>query len=149
MFKKTVLAAAILLLLIQLVPKSIFPTTNPPVNAAETLEASAQAPPPEVDAILKRACYNCHSNDTVWPWYSRVAPVSWLVSNDVSEGRHHMNFSEWGTYDAKSVAHHLQHICEEVDSGDMPLWYYRPMHPNSKLTAANKSAICAWTRGQK
>lgn len=149
MLKKIVLALVVLLVLVQFVPHSVFPTTNPPVNQADTLEAHAQAPTPEVAAILKRSCYNCHSNSTVWPWYSKVAPVSWLVSGDVTEGRGEVNFSEWARYDAKRAARKLQNICQQVERGEMPLWYYTPLHPDAKLSAADRVAICGWTTAQR
>ncbi|HXN46548.1 MAG TPA: heme-binding domain-containing protein [Bryobacteraceae bacterium] len=148
MFKKILIALAALAVLIQLVPQSVFPTTNPPVNPANTVESRAQALSPAVSAILERSCYDCHSNRTVWPWYSKVAPVAWLVSNDVTEARREVNFSDWAQYNPKRAAHKLKEICAQVDQGDMPLWYYRPMHPNSKLSPADKSAVCAWTRAE-
>jgi len=100
---------------------------------------------PGVKPILQRACYNCHSNETVWPWYSGVAPVSWLVGSDVKEGREHMNFSEWGTYDSGTQSHKLRGISEEVKSGDMPPWYYKLIHGEARLTASERDQILAWT----
>jgi Haem-binding domain len=146
--KKIVLALLILFVLVQFVPRSVFPITNPPVIQADTVEARAVALTPQVAAILKRSCYDCHSNTTVWPWYNKVAPVSWLLSSDVSEARGNVNFSEWGRYDAKRAAAKLQNICEQVDRGEMPLWYYTPLHPKTKLSAADKTAICAWTHAE-
>ncbi len=152
MFKKILIALAVLVVLVvlaQLVPQSVFPTTNPPVNPANTVEARTHALTPAVTAILERSCYDCHSNRTAWPWYSKVAPIAWLVSNDVKEARREVNFSDWAQHDPKRAARKLQGICEQVEQGDMPLWYYRPMHPASKLSAADKSAVCAWTRAER
>jgi cytochrome c551/c552 len=146
--KKIILVLAILFVLAQFVPQRVFPTTNPAENPADTVEARAHALTPQVGAILHRACYDCHSDRTVWPWYSKVAPVSWLVSNDVTEARGEVNFSNWAQYNPKREARKLQHICQEVEHGDMPLWYYRPMHPNAKLSEADKKAICDWTRAE-
>ena len=148
MFKKILIALAVLVVVIQLVPRSVFPTTNPPVIPANAVESRAHALTPTVSAILERSCYDCHSNRTVWPWYSKIAPVAWLVSNDVTEARREMNFSDWAQYNPKRAAHKLKQICEQVEQGDMPLWYYRPMHPGSKLSAVDKSAVCAWTRAE-
>jgi cytochrome c551/c552 len=145
-FKKIFLVLIVLFVLAQFVPKSVFPLTNPPVNPADTVEARVHTLTPQVAAILHRSCYDCHSYRTVWPWYSKVAPVSWLLSNDVSEGRRHVNFSDWAQYTPQRAAAKLRNICDQVEEGDMPLWYYRPMHPNTKLSAADRSAICAWTR---
>ena len=148
MLKKIVVALAVLLVLIQFVPQKVFPTANPPVDPANTIEARAHALTPPVEAILKRSCYDCHSSQTVWPWYGKVAPVGWLLSHDVKEGRREVNFSDWARYNPKRAAHKLGEICEQVGRGEMPLWYYRPMHPGAKLSAADTSAICAWTQAE-
>lgn len=114
--------------------------TNPPVTAA--LDA-----PPEVMSILKRSCYDCHSNETRWPWYASVAPVSWLVSNDVEEGRHHLNFSEWENLTRQKIARKKEHIWEEVKEGGMPLPKYLWMHSDAKLSQKDKDIIRDWTGG--
>jgi hypothetical protein len=147
-FKKILIALAALVVVIQLVPQSVFPTTSPPVNQANTIESRAHALTPAVTSILERSCYDCHSSRTVWPWYSKVAPVAWLVSNDVTEARREVNFSDWAQYNPKRASHKLKEICEQVEQGDMPLWYYKPMHSRSKLSAEDKSAVCAWTRAE-
>lgn len=128
------IAAAALLLLIQAVPVD---RTNGPVVA----DAAAPAP---VNGILRRACYDCHSNETAWPKYSRVAPASWLVAHDVHEGRRELNFSEWSRYDAASRRKKLDKAAEEVGDGDMPPVYYVWMHPEARLSAADKAALKAW-----
>jgi cytochrome c551/c552 len=147
--KKIILVLVILFVLAQLVPRRVFPTTNPQVNPANTVEARAHALTPQVAAILQRSCYDCHSDRTVWPWYSKVAPVSWLLSSDVSEGRREVNFSDWAQYNPTRAAKKLDEICKQVESGGMPEWYYRPMHPAAKLAAADKKAICEWTRAEQ
>ncbi len=147
MLKKIVLLSIVLLLvLVQFFPRRVFHRANPPVNPANSIEARAHALTPAVAGILQRACYDCHSHRTVWPWYSRVAPVGWLMSHDVRQGRREVNFSDWARYNPKRAAHKLQEICERVEEGEMPLWYYQPLHPASKLSAADKQAVCAWTR---
>jgi Haem-binding domain len=119
--------------------------TNPPIDQADTLEASVPVPG-DVDAILKRSCGDCHSNSTRWPWYSNVAPMSWLVIRDVRDGRSHMNFSAWpASQSQKSQVTLLSHICREVTSGDMPLWFYLPLHPDARLSKADVKALCDWT----
>jgi hypothetical protein len=94
---------------------------------------------------VSRACYNCHSNNTVWPWYSRIAPVSWLVADDVKGGRAHLNFSEWGRLGPDVAQRRLQDVCDEVQAGDMPLWQYRMMHPEAKLSAQDVKVLCSAT----
>lgn len=115
--------------------------TNPPVNPSASFEAVAN-PPAEAAAIVKRACYDCHSNTTVWPWYSRVAPVSWLVADDVKEGRAHVNFSEWGLLGPDAALRRLEGVCEEVKGGGMPLWQYRLIHPEARLSDEDVKILC-------
>jgi cytochrome c551/c552 len=118
---------------------------NPPTDPARTLLARTPVPP-AVEKIFKRACYDCHSNSTVYPWYSKVAPVSWLLVSDIHEGRREVNFSEWETYEPKRKLRKLKEICDQVREGDMPLKMYLPMHPNAKLSDADRAAICAWAK---
>ena len=85
----------------------------------------------------------------MWPWYSNVAPLSWLVASDVAEGRGELNLSDWAKYDQKRAEGKLKKMCEEVHGGDMPLWYFLPLHPNAKLTAADKRTLCDWTETER
>jgi hypothetical protein len=103
--------------------------------------------PPQVLAILERSCYDCHSNQTRWPWYSNIAPVSWLVAKDVSNGRRRVNFSEWGSYNQKRRATKLGDISDEVDRGDMPDSKYLLIHRDAVLSAAEKDILVAWAGG--
>jgi hypothetical protein len=105
--------------------------------------------PPEVDAILRRSCYDCHSNETRWPWYSHVAPVSWLVEEDVRHGREHLNFSTWNRYDTKKRNHLKHEIWEEVEEGKMPLENYLRMHGDAKLGEADLKILRAWAEEQE
>ena len=104
--------------------------TNPPLRSEPAWDA------PETRALAKRACFDCHSNETQYPRYSNIAPVSWLTERDTLEGRSKLNFSEWNRpqKDAKDAA-------EEVEKGEMPLWFYVPLHPEAKLTAAEKAQL--------
>jgi mono/diheme cytochrome c family protein len=116
--------------------------TNPPVTA----DVDAPAP---VKEVMKRACYACHSNETAWPWYSDVAPVSWLVAYDVHEGRAELNFSQWGTYQPAQRLKKLKNIGEEVAEGEMPPWYYiYPMHVAARLSTADREAITTWVASE-
>ena len=100
--------------------------------------------PANVESILKRSCYDCHSNHTSWPWYSSLAPVSWLVASDVEKGRKKMNFSEWTTLsDAKKEAR-LDAICEEITADEMPLPPYLILHGDAKLSQEDKDVLCRW-----
>jgi hypothetical protein len=136
MAKRWILGAAgVALLGAQLVPVD---RTNPAV------ESEVPAPGP-VREILRRSCYDCHSHETRWPWYARVAPVSWLIRHDVTHAQEHLNFSTWNRYDAEKQKEHLEEIAEEVEEGAMPLWYYLPLHPDARLSDADRSALVEWT----
>jgi hypothetical protein len=116
---------------------------NPPVTG----EIAAPAP---VQAIFERSCYDCHSNETRWPWYSQVAPVSWLVNYDVVEGREHLNFSTWAELTPEKRAHKREEIGEHVvEKGDMPMPYYLPLHPEARLSDADKQAVKAWAEAKE
>src|SRR5579864_5831856 len=91
---------------------------------------------PAARALIHRACFDCHSNETVWPWYSNVAPMSWLLERDVNGGRSHLNFTEWNL-----PQKHAKDVANEVKQGDMPPWFYLPMHPAAKLSDAEKQAL--------
>jgi cytochrome c551/c552 len=116
--------------------------TNPPAQ-------QNVAAPPEVAAVLRRACYDCHSNETVWPWYSNVAPISWLLARDVREGRRELNFSAWNAYDAKKQAKKLKDTAKEVAKGGMPPWLYTAMHPHAALSQIDAERLRAWTAEEK
>lgn len=122
------------------------PRDNPTVHEWQTMEANV-AVPGEVRAIFQRACKNCHSNETAWPWYSKVAPGSWLVARDVAKARKAMNLSTWLTGAGRSPgvgAATLAAACADVRSGRMPLPQYQVMHPESRLTKADQDVFCGW-----
>ena len=107
-------------LLVLLGIQLIRPTrTNPPVDPQRELAAHSQLPP-QVASALNRSCNDCHSYRTTWPWYSQIAPFSWVITDDVNQGRRHVNFSDWGQYDPKRADHKLDQICEEVRGNWMP-----------------------------
>jgi len=116
--------------------------TNPASQPDMSFKFVAK-PSSEVAAVLESSCHDCHSNDTVWPWYSRVAPVSWLVASDVKDGRRHLNFSEWGNYGPEATKLKLKEMCNEIKAGEMPLWIYTLMHPDSKLSPEDVRTLCS------
>ncbi len=130
------IALAVLLAAIQLVPVS---------HATPAVESAAPMPP-EVEEIASRACFDCHSHQTEWPWYSYVAPISWLVSRDVNEGRSELNFSRWDSYTAERLDHKMEELEEEVAEHEMPLKIYVPLHPAARLTDAERSQLIQWAR---
>lgn len=132
---KTALVVLVALLLaIQLVP---IRRDNPPIT-------SPIKPPKAIDTTLRRACFDCHSHETVWPWYSYVAPVSWMVAYDVHEGRRHLDFSTWTEYPIALKRKKLAGISELVQEREMPLWYYLPMHHDAQLSDEDVSALAMW-----
>ena len=128
------LGVAVAFLAIQLVPVD---RSNPPVES----EVPAS---PTVRVILRRACYDCHSHETVWPWYSHVAPVSWLVARDVRKGREELNFSTWNQIPIQRQVKKLKESWKEVEEGEMPPWYYVSMHRDATLTAEDRTALRDW-----
>jgi hypothetical protein len=117
--------------------------TNPPVDPANAIAAHVSIPAP-VQAIVTRACYDCHSNETRWPWYSGVAPISWFVIGHVNDGRLALNFSDWNAHRSGQPAPPLGKLCGEVQSGGMPLSTYLLMHDAAKLSDADKTTLCEW-----
>jgi hypothetical protein len=116
--------------------------TNPPSDPAVSFEAVAK-PPQEIASTLKRSCYDCHSNQTNWPWYSNLAPVSWLAARDVEEGRVRLNFSERTRPGRDREQPNMGEVCEGVRAGKMPLWSYTLLRPDAKLTAREVAALCS------
>jgi hypothetical protein len=120
--------------------------TNPPVVPSRSLEAHVPVPP-DVLPILKRSCGDCHSSETVWPWYSHLAPVSWFVVDDVDTGRSHINFQDWEAQEnPKEAAEHLGLICKEVREKGMPPFSYRLMHKKSRLSNQDIDKLCSWSQ---
>ena len=118
--------------------------TNPKFEKENDLIISANVKN-DVAVILKKACYDCHSSETVWPWYSFVAPISFLVTHDVNEGRAELNFSEWATYSVKRKSKKLTEINEMVSTKEMPLPIYIPLHPEADLTTDEINLLLDWS----
>jgi hypothetical protein len=105
------------------------------------------AAPENIETALRAACYDCHSNETRWPWYSHFAPVSWVIAHDVREGREELNFSTWQSYDGRKQQKKLEETVESLNDGSMPPWYYRMAHPTTaRLTEKDLQATIAWAR---
>jgi len=131
------------LFLIQIIQPS---RTNPPVIPSRSLEAHVNVPQ-EVQAVLKRTCYDCHSSATVWPWYSYVAPVSWYVAHDVNTARSHVNFQDWeAQVNEQEGKEHLGLTCKLVRNGQMPPADYRVMHKGTDVSPEETNAVCAWSQ---
>jgi len=124
-------------LLIQLVPYGRN-HTNPPVTSEPNWDS------PQTRELAQRACFDCHSNETVWPWYSNVAPVSWLVQHDTEEGRDHLNFSIWNN---GGQGREPEEAMETIANGEMPPGVYLITHPEARLTDAEKQALMDGLKG--
>jgi len=129
----------IALVVIQLIPVE---RSNPPVTAL--VDA-----PEEVLTTLRRSCWDCHSNETEWPWYSYVAPVSFRVSQHVRMGREHVNFTEWDSYDAEELDEAFEEIAEEIEKDGMPLSDYLLVHRKAKLTTADRERLISWAEAAR
>ena len=138
------------ILLVAFVAAQFFPISkeNPPVDPARTLYAATPVPA-NVHSVLERSCRDCHSNETVWPWYSHLAPVSWLIANDVHEGRKHFSISEWNTYPDEKKTRKLGEICDQVKSGEMPDEKYTLIHRGASLSTDEKAMLCSWTESAR
>jgi cytochrome c551/c552 len=135
MAKKILMVVLVLFLVLQMVPVN---KTNPDEPAPMSIEDM------EVRVILDQSCMNCHSNNTTWPWYSSIAPISWKVAEHVKEGREELNFSEWGTYSAKKAKHKLEEVIEEIREGHMPEESYTLMHPEAKISDKELAILENW-----
>ena len=135
--KLTLILFTFIFLGMQFVPTGTAPQTSvfPGAPMAKVIN-------PQVGAILDRSCQDCHSGRTTWPWYSRVAPVSWIVSKHVSEGREILNFSEWANEPHSTDERML--ICDAVSGGRMPLPEYTAIHRKAKLSKQDVELICGW-----
>jgi hypothetical protein len=115
--------------------------TNPPVAGADLMRSA----PPAVGHIFDRACRDCHSNETRWPWYSNIAPISWMLVDHVNEGRDHFNVSEWSTYDEDDQDKLLGSVCSLTKRGRMPFPSYLWIHHEARLSASDVAALCGWS----
>ena len=123
----------------------LFPVERENPSTEVDMEIGA---PPEVKMILKNSCYDCHSNQTHWPFYSYIAPISWLVAHDVEDGRKDLNFSEWNKYPAEKIEKLKSEIQVEVLEDEMPLGIYTLIHPSAKLSEDQKNILKKWTISQ-
>lgn len=115
-----------------------------PVDRTGRPPASPLQAPADVAAVLQRSCYDCHSAQTIWPWYSRIAPVSWYIAHHVEEARGHLDFSSWGLLSPAEVARAQAEIIEEIEVGEMPLSIYLIMHDEARIEAADVVVLRRW-----
>ena len=142
MLKKIILVITLLIIIgIQLIP-----IDKPETNDDKSKDLITNNNIPEdIALMLKTSCYDCHSNQTVYPWYASVAPVSWLVIRDIKEGRKELNFSDWETYSKMDKAKLLNDILEEVEEAEMPMPIYFITHSDAKLSEQDRKALINWS----
>lgn len=139
-FKKIILVLLVVLIIIQF----FHPSKNESNATSPSDIAAVYGVPPEIDTILKKACNDCHSNNTRYPWYNNIQPVAWWLDDHIREGKRGLNFDEFGTYRISKQYHRMDDIKDEVKKGDMPLGSYTLIHTDAKLTDNEKNALYKW-----
>ena len=137
----------LLLLLLVFVGMQFYrPDKNIDENESKTVFLTETNPPEDVKAILASSCYDCHSNNTVYPWYNNIAPVSYWLADHIRHGKGHLNFSEWEKYSKKKKDHKLEELIEMVEKKEMPLKEYTWTHSEAKLSEAQISSLIDWAK---
>lgn len=140
MLKKILLGLLVILVLIQFYR----PAKNIATETPKTDFLAVTNPTNSTAKLIRDACYDCHSNNTKYPWYNNIAPVSWVIAHHVDEGKEHLNYSEWSTFSVKKKNHKLEEMIEMLEEREMPLESYLPMHPEAKLSNEQITELNAW-----
>lgn len=143
MLKKVLLWVLGIFIAIQLIPVN---RVNKPVDKKDNF-VDVFATPAQVKVFLKNACYDCHSNETVYPWYSKVAPISWTVKDHINEGRERLNFSEWNSFNKDQKKTILQHSITTLQQRTMPMPAYMLKHPEANLTNDQRKTLEDYFQG--
>jgi len=143
--KKILVGLAVLFVIIQFFR---IDKTNLPVEASVDM-IKVMKVPTEIEGILSTSCYDCHTNETIYPWYTNIAPVSWWIKKHVDEGRDELNFSEWGIYSLRRKDHKLDEIIELVEENEMPLKSYLLVHGDASLSAEQKAQLVDWANSAR
>ena len=143
--KKILLVLLVLLIAIQLIQ----PAHNENVQQLPTDIVATYKVPDSVFSVLKVACYDCHSNNTRYPWYSNIQPMAWMMASHISNGKNELNFSEFGGYSIRRQTSKFKSITDQVRDGVMPLWSYQLMHKDANLSDAEKKSIINWAQNLK
>lgn len=145
MIKKILIGLIAILVIIQFFR---IDKTNP-IVVQENDFITITNPSENIKNILKASCYDCHSNETKYPWYTNFAPLSWWIKHHIDEGRDELNFSEWGTFKEKRKHHKLEECIELVEENEMPLSSYLITHSEAKISSENKALLLEWFKEQK
>ena len=138
--KPVLIIALVLLVLIQFFQ---IDKTNPPVTIGQDF-LEATNPPPAINSLIKKACYDCHSNTSKYPWYTNIQPVAWWVEGHIRNGRKELNFSTWTTYERKRQAHKLDECVEVLEEKEMPMLSYMVAHPEAWINAEQREQLANW-----
>ena len=148
--KKSILKKATIMVIVLLVAIQFFKTKeNKSIQVSENAITQHYDVPENIQNILKTSCYDCHSNNTNYPWYSKIQPVKWWLANHVNEGKEKLNFDEFYSYSTKRKLHKLDEVIETIKDNEMPLKSYMLIHGDAKLTVNDKSELEAWVKNLK
>lgn len=142
MIKKILLFLAVLLVVIQV----FRPERNLSRDYSKDI-TKVYTVPPNVQLILQRACYDCHSNYTTYPWYTNIQPIGWWMQHHVDEGKEELNFSDFASYSKKRQAHKMEEVAEVVSEHEMPIASYTRMHHTAKLDTIQERVLVEWATG--
>lgn len=140
--KKILLVLLIILVFIQFIRPAKNQSTEVTANHIYNVYATNE----NVKTILDKACNDCHSNNTKYPWYANIQPVAWWLNDHIEDGKKHLNFSEYGAYNLRRQYHKMEEVIDEVKEGEMPLSSYTIVHTNAKLTAEEKATLTGWAQ---
>jgi hypothetical protein len=152
LLKLAVVAGVVGFVALQLFPAKVLgiPTEEIGNNPPERFDIAQAGASPEVKAIMVKACMDCHSNETRWPAYTKIAPGSWLMARDIHNGRNHLNLSKWGEVDEDERQTDKENMWDQIEDKKMPPWFYvEPFHHDAKLTDAEKAALKGWLLAKK
>ncbi|MCK9482359.1 MAG: heme-binding domain-containing protein [Bacteroidia bacterium] len=144
---KSILKKVLILLIVALALLQFYrPTKNISTEVSVNAIGLHYNVPEPVDKLLRTSCYDCHSNNTVYPWYSNVQPVALWLDDHIRDGKKHLNFDEFNTYSAERKQKKFKEIAEEIEEGEMPMTSYTLIHKNAKLSTADKKLLVDWTK---
>lgn len=138
--KKILLTLLIVFITIQFIQ----PAHNKSEQVLSTDFAKTYSVPDSIQLILKKACYDCHSNSSSYPWYSNIQPVAWMMARHISKGKENLNFSDFGSYSGRRQISKLKDIANQIKDDEMPIASYKLMHPDARLSQAEKKMIIDW-----
>lgn len=148
--KKSILKKATIMVIVLLVVIQFFKTKeNISTQVSENAITQHYDIPKNIQNILKTSCYDCHSNNTNYPWYNKIQPVNWWLSDHVNEGKEELNFDEFNTYSTKKKLHKLDEVIETIRDNEMPLKSYTLIHGDAKLSGSDKQELEAWVKDLK